>query len=126
LSIIGNAYSDDILHAAHLSPLKLTSKLSGSEMRSLFDATRSTLLRWCDLLRAQCGDDFPKKVSAFRAEMAAHGKFGKPCPVCGAKVQRIRHKNNESSYWATCQTGGRLLADRSLSRLLKDDWPAAL
>ena len=126
LSGIGNAYSDEILHAAHLSPLKLTSKLSGSEMRSLFDATRSTLLRWCDLLMAQCGDDFPEKVSAFCAEMAVHGKFGKQCPVCGTKVQRIRYKSNETNYCPTCQTGGRLLADRSLSRLLKDDWPDAL
>jgi len=95
-------------------------------MRSLFDATRSTLLRWCDLLMAQCGDDFPEKVSAFCAEMAVHGKFGKQCPVCGTKVQRIRYKSNETNYCPTCQTGGRLLADRSLSRLLKDDWPDAL
>lgn len=120
---IGNAYSDEILHAAHLSPIKLTSKLSEVEVRSLFDATRQTLEYWCSLLRDQSGDQFPEKVTAFRAEMAVHGKFGKPCPDCGTGVQRIRYKSKETNYCPGCQTGGRLLADRSLSRLLKDDWP---
>jgi len=120
---IGNAYSDEILHAAHLSPIKLTSKLSDAEVRSLYDATRTTLEHWCTLLREQSRDQFPEKVTAFRAEMAVHGKFGKPCPDCGTAVQRIRYKSNETNYCPGCQTGGRLLADRSLSRLLKDDWP---
>ena len=123
---IGNAYSDEILHAAHLSPIKLTSKLSDAEVHSLYDATRTTLEHWCTLLREQSRDHFPEKVSAFRAEMAVHGKFGKQCPDCGTAVQRIRYKSNETNYCPDCQTGGRLLADRSLSRLLKDDWPDAL
>ena len=123
---IGNAYSDEILHAAHLSPIKLTSKLSAAEVRSLYESTRTTLEYWCNLLRDQSQDQFPEKVTAFRAEMAVHGKFGKPCPDCGTAVQRIRYKSNETNYCPACQTGGRLLADRSLSRLLKDDWPDAL
>lgn len=123
---IGNAYSDEILHAARLSPIKLTSKLSAAEVRSLFDATRTTLEDWCNLLRDQSKDQFPEKVTAFRVEMAVHGKFGKPCPDCGTTVQRIRYKSNETNYCPACQTGGRLLADRSLSRLLKDDWPDTL
>ena len=123
---IGNAYSDEILHAAHLSPIKLTSKLNVAEVRSLYDATRTTLKYWCTLLRDQSRDQFPEKVTAFRAEMAVHGKFGKPCPDCGTAVQRIRYKSNETNYCPGCQTGGRLLADRSLSRLLKDDWPDVL
>jgi len=126
ISGIGNAYSDEILHAAKLSPLKLTRKLSEAEIHSLYAAMRATLGRWCDLLRAQSKDDFPQKVTAFRAEMAVHGKFGKPCPVCGTPVQRIRYKSNETNYCPTCQNGGRLLADRSLSRLLRDDWPDTL
>ena len=123
---IGNAYSDEILHAAQLSPIRLTSKLDNEEVRSLFDAIRTTLERWCALLRDQASDQFPKKVTAFRPEMAVHGKFGKPCPVCGTAVQRIRYKSNETNYCPDCQTDGRLLADRSLSRLLKDDWPDTL
>ena len=120
---IGNAYSDEILHSAQLSPIKLTSKLSDAEVRALFDATRATLEHWCTLLRDQAKGQFPEKVTAFRKEMAVHGKFGKPCPDCGTAVQRIRYKSNETNYCPDCQTGGRLLADRSLSRLLKDDWP---
>jgi len=123
---IGNAYSDEILHAAHLSPIKLTNKLSEAEVRSLFAATHTTLENWCTLLRDQSRDQFPEKVTAFHAEMAVHGKFGMPCPDCGTGVQRIRYKSNETNYCPECQTGGRLLADRSLSRLLKDDWPDAL
>ena len=123
---IGNAYSDEILRSAHLSPIKLTSKLSETEVRSLFDATRTTLERWCTVLREQSRGQFPEKVTAFREEMAVHGKFGKPCPDCGTTVQRIRYKSNETNYCPGCQTGGRLLADRSLSRLLKDDWPDTL
>jgi formamidopyrimidine-DNA glycosylase len=123
---VGNAYSDEILHAAHLSPIKLTSKMSAAEVRSLFRATRTTLEHWSTLLRAQSKDRFPEKVTALRAEMAVHGKFGEPCPDCGNAVQRIRYKSNETNYCPACQTGGRLLADRSLSRLLKDDWPDTL
>ena len=123
---IGNAYSDEILHAAQLSPIKLTSRLNAAEVRSLYDATRATLNHWCTLLRDQSKDQFPEKVTAFRAKMAVHGKFGKPCPACGTAVQRIRYKSNETNYCPACQTGGRLLADRSLSRLLKDDWPETL
>lgn len=123
---IGNAYSDEILHAAHLSPVKLTSRLAEAEIHTLFDAIRETLDHWCKLLRDQSKDQFPEKVTAFRAEMAVHGKFGKSCPTCGTAVQRIRYKSNETNYCPNCQTGGRLLADRSLSRLLKDDWPDAL
>ena len=123
---IGNAYSDEILRSAHLSPIKLTSRLSETEVRSLFEATRTTLERWCTVLREQSRGQFPEKVTAFREEMAVHGKFGKPCPDCGTTVQRIRYKSNETNYCPGCQTGGRLLADRSLSRLLKDDWPDTL
>ena len=123
---IGNAYSDEILHAAGLSPIKLTSKLDESEIERLYDATQRTLIDWRDRLRQQTGDRFPEKVTAFRKEMAVHGKFGEPCPVCGAPVARIRYKSNETNYCPGCQTGGRILADRSLSRLLKDDWPDTL
>ena len=123
---IGNAYSDEILHAAQLSPIKLTNRLSDAELNSLFAAIRTTLEHWCNYLRDQSQDQFPEKVTAFRAEMAVHGKFGKPCPVCGTSVQRIRYKSSETNYCPDCQTGGRLLADRSLSRLLKDGWPDAL
>jgi formamidopyrimidine-DNA glycosylase len=123
---IGNAYSDEILHAAQLSPVRLTSRLTEAEVRSLFDASRKTLDHWCTLLRDQSREGFPEKVTAFRAEMAVHGKFGESCPACGTAVQRIRYKSNETNYCPNCQTGGRLLADRSLSRLLKDDWPDTL
>jgi formamidopyrimidine-DNA glycosylase len=123
---IGNAYSDEILHAARLSPFKQTQSLSDAEVRYLFDATRATLETWIDRLKQQTGDAFPEKVTAFHEEMAVHGKFGKPCPVCGSPVQRIVYAANEANYCATCQTGGRLLADRSLSRLLRDDWPRTL
>ena len=123
---IGNSYSDEILHRARLSPLALTSRLSGEEIERLFDATRSTLLEWTARLREETGDEFPEKVTAFREGMAVHGRFGQPCPVCGAPVQRIRYKSNETNYCARCQTGGRLLADRGLSRLLKQDWPRSI
>ncbi len=120
---IGNAYSDEILHAARLSPLQLTQKLTPDEISRLHEAAQRTLTRWIDLLREEAGTSFPEKVTAFRPEMAVHGKFGQPCPVCGTHVQRIRYVDNEANYCPTCQTGGRLLADRSLSRLLKSDWP---
>jgi formamidopyrimidine-DNA glycosylase len=120
---IGNAYSDEILHAARLSPVKLTSRLGDDEIERLFAATRDTLTRWTVLLRKQTGNAFPEKVTAFRPEMAVHGKFGQPCPVCGTAVQRIRYADNETNYCPRCQTEGRLLADRALSRLLKQDWP---
>lgn len=123
---IGNAYSDEILHAARLSPIKLTSRLTDADVRNLFEATQSTLSLWTDRLRDETRDKFPEKVTAFRPDMAVHGKFGKPCPACGSPVQRIRYKSNETNYCATCQTDGRVLADRSLSRLLKDNWPSAL
>jgi len=123
---IGNAYSDEILHAAKLSPLKLTRTLSDDELARLYDATRATLRVWIDHLRKDARDGFPEKVTAFRPEMAVHGRFKTPCPVCGAPVQRIVYADNECNYCAKCQTGGRLLADRSLSRLLKDDWPRSL
>jgi formamidopyrimidine-DNA glycosylase len=123
---IGNAYSDEILHAAGLSPLKLTRSLSDEESLRLYEATRATLERWTALLRAEAGDGFPEKVTAFHEEMAVHGRFKKPCPVCGSPVQRIVYAENECNYCARCQTGGRLLADRSLSRLLKDDWPKSI
>ncbi len=123
---IGNAYSDEILHAARLSPLKLAHALSEEELARLYDATRATLRLWIDHLRKDVKDGFPEKVTAFRPEMAVHGRFKKPCPVCGAPVQRIVYADNECNYCARCQTGGRLLADRSLSRLLKDDWPRSL
>ncbi len=120
---IGNAYSDEILHAARLSPVTLTQKLSALEIERLHRAVQETLRSWIFLLREQTGQDFPENVTAFRPEMAVHGKFGQRCPVCGAKVQRIRYADNETNYCPGCQTGGRLLADRSLSLLLKKDWP---
>ncbi len=123
---IGNAYSDEILHAAKLSPLKLTRSLTEEEARRLHKAARVTLLSWRDILRAEAGDGFPGKVTAFREGMSVHGRFRKPCPVCGSPVQRIVYAENECNYCATCQTGGKLLADRSLSRLLKDDWPKSI
>jgi formamidopyrimidine-DNA glycosylase len=123
---IGNAYSDEILHAAHLSPLKMTRALSGAEVQRLHDATRATLAVWIERLRAETGGGFPETVTAFRAGMAVHGRFRQPCPVCGSPVQHIVYAANECNYCATCQTGGRLLADRALSRLLKSDWPKRL
>ena len=123
---IGNAYSDEILHRARLSPMKLTSKLSAEEIARLHAATKSTLVEWIERLRAEAGSTFPSKVTAFRPEMAVHGRYGKPCPICGSPVQRIVYAENECNYCATCQTGGRLLADRALSRLLKQDWPRSL
>lgn len=123
---VGNAYSDEILHAARLSPITHTRKLSAVEIQSLFEATRSTLRLWIERLRQEAGNDFPEKVTAFRPEMAVHGKFGKPCPVCQASVQRIRYAENETNYCPGCQTGGKILADRSLSLLLKADWPRSV
>jgi formamidopyrimidine-DNA glycosylase len=123
---IGNAYSDEILHAAKLSPMQLTSRLSADDLAGLHDAAIRTLESWRDALIAEAGDAFPEKVTAFRAGMAVHGRFGKPCPVCGTAVQRIRYASNEANYCPTCQTGGKLLADRSLSRLLREDWPKSL
>ena len=123
---IGNAYSDEILHAAKLSPLQLTSRLGADHARTLYEATRRVLVEWRDRLIAETGDDFPAKVTAFREGMAAHGRFGKPCPACGTPIQRIRYEANEANYCPACQTGGRLLADRSLSRLLREDWPKTL
>jgi formamidopyrimidine-DNA glycosylase len=123
---IGNAYSDEILHAARLSPLRLTPQLAPEESERLFRATQETLRTWIERLRAETGDAFPEHVTAFRDGMAVHGRFRQPCPVCGSPVQRIRYAENEVNYCATCQTGGRLLADRSLSRLLKQDWPRSL
>jgi formamidopyrimidine-DNA glycosylase len=120
---IGNAYSDEILHAARLSPVSLTQKLSDEELARLYAAVQSTLRDWTELLRREAGDGFPERVTAFRKQMAVHGRYGKPCPDCGAPVQRIRYAENETNYCARCQTDGRVLADRSLSRLLKDDWP---
>lgn len=126
LSGIGNAYSDEILHRAKLSPVKRTRQLSDDEMARLFTATVASLEEWTDRLRQEVGDGFPDKVTAFRPEMAVHGKYGEPCPVCASPVQRIVYASNETNYCATCQTGGKLLADRSLSRLLKEDWPKTL
>src|SRR3989442_1243637 len=123
---IGNAYSDEILHAARLSPLQLTSRLTDQEVERLHRATRATLVAWIERLRRETGDGFPEKVTAFREGMAVHGRYRKPCPVCGSAVQRIRYAENEVNYCPTCQTGGRLLADRALSRLLKEDWPRSL
>jgi formamidopyrimidine-DNA glycosylase len=123
---IGNAYSDEILHRARLSPVTLTQRLAADEKLRLYDATRETLLEWIARLRADAGGKFPEKVTAFREGMAVHGRYGKPCPRCGAKVQRIRHAANETNYCARCQTGGKLLADRALSRLLREDWPRTL
>jgi len=126
LSGIGNAYSDEILHRARLSPLTWTSRLSEAETARLFDAVRTTLGEWVKRLRADAGDGFPEKVTAFRPDMAVHGRFGQPCPVCGTAVQRIVYADNETNYCPRCQTGGKVLADRSLSRLLKDDWPHSI
>ena len=123
---IGNAYSDEILHAARLSPFKQTQAIGDEEVARLFEAVRTTLLAWSARLREETGDGFPEKVTAFREGMAVHGRYGQPCPVCGSPVQRVVYAANEANYCATCQTGGRLLADRSLSRLLRDDWPRTL
>ncbi|HET9294556.1 MAG TPA: DNA-formamidopyrimidine glycosylase family protein [Gemmatimonadales bacterium] len=123
---IGNAYSDEILHAARLSPLQLTTNLPDAEIARLYEAARRTLTEWTDRLRVEAGDGFPEKVTAFREGMAVHGRFREPCPVCGSPVQRIRYAENEVNYCAACQTGGRLLADRALSRLLREDWPRSL
>jgi formamidopyrimidine-DNA glycosylase len=120
---IGNAYSDEILHRARMSPVKLTSRLSDEEIARTFEATQAVLREWVERMRADAKDGFPEKVTAFREEMAVHGKYGKPCPVCGTAVQRIRYADNETNYCPRCQTEGRLLADRALSRLLKQDWP---
>lgn len=126
ISGIGNSYSDEILHAAQLSPVTLTHKLSAEEWERLYSATKQTLQLWMDRMLAEAEKAFPEKVTAFRPEMAVHGKFDLPCPRCGEKVQRIRYADNETDYCARCQTGGRLLADRSLSRLMKSDWPRTL
>ena len=123
---IGNAYSDEILHRAKLSPIKHTKRLSEEEIQKLFDVTGAVLVEWTDRLRRESKGDFPVKVTAFRDEMAVHGKFGQPCPVCGTPVQRIRYADNETNYCPRCQTDGKLLADRALSRLLKQDWPRSI
>ena len=123
---IGNAYSDEILHAARLSPIELTHRLNESEIAQLHDASRATLRTWTERLRRETGDRFPEQVTAFHPGMAVHGRYGKPCPACGAPVQRIVYASNESNYCPTCQTGGKLLADRAMSRLLKSDWPRSL
>jgi formamidopyrimidine-DNA glycosylase len=123
---IGNAYSDEILHRARLSPVAMTSSLDDDAVARLFEATRATLTGWIERLRAEAGAEFPEKVTAFRDGMAVHGRFGKPCPVCGAPVQRIRYAENETNYCARCQTGGKVLADRALSRLLHKSWPRSI
>jgi formamidopyrimidine-DNA glycosylase len=123
---IGNAYSDEILHRARMSPLLLTARMTDEQVTRLFDATRTVLREWIARLREEAGDDFPEKVTAFREGMAVHGRYRLPCPVCGQPVQRIRYADNETDYCARCQTGGRLLADRGLSRLLRGDWPRSL
>lgn len=123
---IGNAYSDEILHRGKLSPIAMTQKLTDEEIERLYDATRATLLEWTNRLRAESAAAFPEKVTAFRPGMAVHGRYGQPCPRCGAAVQRIRYASNETNYCASCQTGGRLLADRAFSRLLHEDWPRTL
>ena len=123
LSGIGNAYSDEILFEARLSPFTLTQKLSDKDVEHLFTSIKKTLTEWAERLRSDARDRFPEKVTAFRPDMATHGKYGEPCPRCGSKIQRIRYGSNETNYCPTCQTGGKLLADRALSRLLKDDWP---
>jgi formamidopyrimidine-DNA glycosylase len=123
---IGNAYSDEILHAARLSPFLLTGRITAAETARLYDAARRTLTAWIARLAAEVGDGFPEKVTAFKEGMAVHGRYKQPCPVCGSPVQRIRYADNEANYCATCQTGGRVLADRALSRLLKEDWPRSL
>ncbi len=126
LSGIGNAYSDEILHAARLSPVALSQKVGPSDLSRLYDATREVLERWRERLRAEAGGDMPASVTAFRDGMKVHGRYREPCPECGEPVQRIRYKSNETNYCAACQTGGRILKDRSLSRILKDDWPKTL
>ncbi|MGB8325570.1 MAG: DNA-formamidopyrimidine glycosylase family protein, partial [Candidatus Acidiferrum sp.] len=126
LSGIGNAYSDEILHAAKLSPIALTHKLQPAEWQTLFDATRDTLTLWIDKLRAEAATNFPEKVTAFRPDMAVHGRYRQPCPRCGTEIQRIRYADNETNYCPHCQTSNKLLADRSLSRLLRNDWPRTL
>src|SRR5687767_9624890 len=123
LSGIGNAYSDEILFEAKLSPFTLTQKLTDKDIEQLFAAIKRTLTDWVERLRSEAKERFPEKVTAFRPDMATHGKYGEPCPRCGSKIQRIRYGSNETNYCPTCQTGGKLLADRALSRLLKDDWP---
>jgi formamidopyrimidine-DNA glycosylase len=123
---IGNAYSDEILHRAGLSPVSLTQRLDEAAIRKLYDAIRVVLPEWTQRLRDDAGGEFPERVTAFRKEMAVHGRFGKPCPVCGTAVQRIRYAENETNYCPRCQTGGKLLADRALSRLLKSDWPKSI
>ena len=123
---IGNAYSDEILHRARLSPVLLTSRITDEQIATLFAATKEVLVEWTNRFRELYRDGFPEKVTAFRPEMAVHGKFGEPCPVCGTPVQRIRYASNETNYCARCQTGGKLLADRALSRLLKQDWPKSI
>jgi formamidopyrimidine-DNA glycosylase len=126
LSGVGNAYSDEILHRAQLSPVALTQRLTADDIAKLHQTTQRVLTEWTDRLHAEADGGFPENVTAFRAEMAVHGKYGQPCPRCGTKVQRIRYANNETNYCPTCQTGGKLLADRGLSRLLKQDWPRTL
>ena len=126
ISGVGNAYSDEILHAAHLSPIALTHKLSDNDWEHLFAATLSILILWTNRLTAEAGKEFPEKVTAFRPDMAVHGRYGQPCPRCGQPIQRIRYADNETNYCAQCQTGGKVLADRSLSRLLGKDWPRTL
>lgn len=123
---IGNSYSDEILHRARLSPLTWTSRLIDAQSARLFEAARSTLQEWLKRLREEAGDGFPEKVTAFRADMAVHGRYGQPCPICGTAVQRIVHAENETNYCPRCQTGGKVLVDRALSRLLKDDWPRSI
>jgi formamidopyrimidine-DNA glycosylase len=123
---IGNSYSDEILHRARLSPLTWTSRLSDADSKRLFEATQATLRDWLEQLREEAGDGFPEKVTAFRKGMAVHGRFGQPCPVCGTAIKRIVHAENETNYCPRCQTGGKVLADRAMSRLLKDDWPRSI
>ena len=123
---IGNSYSDEILHRAKMSPMTLTSRMTDQQIAELFEATKATLIDWTERLRKDTGDEFPEKVTAFRDEMAVHGRYKLPCPVCGSPVQRIRYADNETNYCARCQTGGRLLADRAMSRLLKQDWPRSI
>jgi formamidopyrimidine-DNA glycosylase len=123
---IGNAYSDEILHAARLSPVKLTQRMKDDEIQRLYQAVRHSLQEWTQRLREQTGNKFPEKVTAFREGMAAHGRYGQPCPVCGTKIQRIRYASNETNYCPHCQTEGKLLADRALSKLLREDWPRSL